>query len=199
MTKYKPVFEMITAVGFALATLMLLFMSAVATEGIEGIWMVVAGLAELGLLVGGAYLLYRVFQRRSGRTTLAIIDQDDMKAKRSLSDDGELVILGHTPGTWLFTFRGTGNQVMDRSVYLTASLYMLKYNCPPEKTNYGVPAPSVKIGMVNVEQDEVMPVMEVSGTGSQTFSVPTDGHYVFQVTCDVDRQHKKWQIECVQL
>lgn len=191
MSRYKPIFEMITAVSFALATLLLLFMSAVASEGIEGIWMVVAGLAELGLLVGAAYLVYRVVQRRSGRPTLIIADQDGMKAKHSLGEDGELVILSQAPGTSLFTFQSKGNQVMDRPIYLTASLYMLKYDCPPPV--------SLKIEMVNVDQDAIISVMDAAGTGSQTFSVEADGAYVFQVSCNALYHHKQWRIECVQL
>jgi hypothetical protein len=191
MTKYKPVIEMITALGFAFGTLMLLFMAAIASDGIEGIWMVVAAFAELGLLIGCVILIYRYFQHRAGRTLLAVADQEGMKVKRSMGDDGELVILGYDPGTSLFTFQGKGNQVMDQPIYLTASLYLLKYDCPP-------PA-SLKIEMVDVAQDAIISVMDITGTGSQTFSVESDGQYVFQVTYDALYHHKKWRVECIQM
>ncbi len=185
MAKYKSVFEMITSLGFAAAALLILLAMALAQEGIEGIWMVVAAFAELGLLIGGVWLAYRYVQHRMGRTRLIILDDEGMKAKRSLGEEGELVILGYDPGTQLFTFQGRGNQVMDQPVYLTASLYRLKYDCS-----------AITIRLAEVEQDRIIPLMDVTGRGSQSFAVEADGRYVFQVEC---RPGAKWRIECVQL
>ncbi|HEX3050813.1 MAG TPA: hypothetical protein VHP83_09185 [Aggregatilineaceae bacterium] len=185
MAKYKPLFEMITSLGFAAAALLILLAVALAQEGIEGLWMVAAAFAELGLLTGGVWLAYRYVQHRTGRTRLLIVDDEGLKAKRSLGEEGELVILSYDPGTRLFTFQGRGSQVMDQPVHLTASLYRLKYDCS-----------AVKIKLAEVDQDVIIPLMDVTGRGSQSFAVEADGRYVFQVEC---RPAAKWRIECVQL
>ncbi len=193
MSKYKSIIEMITSLGFAMAALLILVTMALAKEGIEGIWMVAAAFGELALLIGAVVLAYRLWQRRSGRTRLEIAIRDELKAKRKLGDDGELILIGPEPGTRLFTFQGKGNQVMDQPVYLTASQYLLKYDCPTSALSS-----TLKVDMVDVEQDRIVPVMSVSGRGSQPFPVETEGHYVFQVTSHA-APNKKWRIECLQL
>jgi len=199
MSKHKPVIEMINSLGSVTAALLILVAVALAKEGVEGIWMVAAAFGELALLVGAVVLAYRYWQRRSGRTRLEIAASDELKAKRKLGDDGELIFVAREPGTQLFTFQGKGNQVMDQPVYLTASLYLLKYDCPPGIAGpASTSSPTLMVEMVDVEQDRIMPVMGVAGKGSQSFSVETEGRYVFQVTCHAARD-KKWRIECSQL
>jgi hypothetical protein len=72
--------------------------------------MVAAAFGELALLVGAVILAYRTWQRRSGQTRLEIAVADELKAKHSLGDDGELILIGREPGTRLFRFQGTGDR-----------------------------------------------------------------------------------------
>jgi hypothetical protein len=82
---------------------------------------------------------------------------------------------------------------MDRPVYLTASLYLLKYDCPA-----GPSSPAITVAMIDVEQDRIVPVLDLSGRGSRSFPVEAEGRYVFQVTCHATPPGK-WWIECLQL
>lgn len=162
------------------------------------------GLVALVVLGIGGWLFYLY---REEQVRLKIDDNLDLKVKRSLGDDGELIVADKKSGTRIFTFQGKGTQVMHEAVYLNAGTYRLKYQFPHpamEKQYHGkdwdyIDVPSVKVEAIAVAQNEPILIMETSSKGSQTFSMEADGRYVFQVTCHPDSHMEKWKIECTKL
>lgn len=144
-------------------------------------WLAIS-IAILAVLAAVSLVIRAIISARLKRTVLEIESPTD-NMKRKIGSDGELIPIESEKPHKVFTFRGSGSEVMDRSIFLTPGTYLMKHNARHST--------DLTVTVIRVDTNEKEKSLRAQGKGSFTFTIEKEGCFVFRV----EHPHAWWKIE----